>query len=83
MSAYISFTNKSLFPLISIYNNGRLIEENIISNTPTKKYRVDSGSVEFTVMNNGKPVQSVWVSLYPNDDYELIIRNYGSCLIKR
>ncbi len=83
MPAYISFTNKSRFPVISVYGNDRLIEENILLNTPTKNYRVDSGSVEFSIRQNEKPFQSLWVSLYPNEMYELIVKNSGSGLYKK
>ncbi len=83
MPAYISFTNKSLFPVISVYGNDKLIEENILLNSPTKNYRVDSGSVEFSIRQNEKPFQSLWVSLYPNEIYELIIKNSGSDLFKK
>lgn len=76
MPSYISFTNKTTYPVISVYSDEELVADAVTKGTKTKLFATNSGTVEFTVREHlEKNLYSVWIPLYPNKSYNLIIKN--------
>lgn len=81
MSAYVTFVNKSVYPAVSVYSDGFLIDDLVLKNTPSREYAVESGTVGFSVRENrNKEFLDLWLSLYPMRSYKLIIKNHSAYL---
>lgn len=72
----ICFINKTTYPVISVYKDEMILADEILNGAETKIYDIESGSVELNIKENHQKVfMYLWISLYPETEYELIIKN--------
>ncbi len=83
MVSYISFINNTSYPVISVYSDDNLITDTLLRNSESDKFPIKSGTVDLLLKENrNKPFQKLWVSLYPDSTYTLIIKNTYSFFVK-
>ena len=76
MFTYISFFNKSAYPVLIIFLDDTEVGELLGTNCKSKVHITEAGSHAVLVCNSKKsPTFDLWLPLYPNKFYTLIIED--------